>query len=168
MYSLSFMPDIVTAMLMYGKCALTPMGIHATANQCSNEKMDIFETRRVRLKKIIADDFGGNQAAFSRYTSLKASQVNRWLSKTAETIPVITEVSAREIERKCNKPTGWLDNDNPIPLLSPHALRLAEIVTSLPDVQQALIINLVESTLEMQRQAQMVSQPASTDDRQGK
>lgn len=165
MYSLSFMPDILTALLMQSKKEIsTRVGIHAHDYQCSNARMDIFEIRRNRLEKLIHDDFGGNQAAFSRFTHLKPSQVNRWLSKNAETIPSITEVSAREIERKCNKPQGWMDSDNPMPLLSPHALRLAEIVSSLPGAQQAMIINLIESTLEMQRQALAAVRPVSPGD----
>lgn len=71
--------------------------------------MDIFTNRRERLKKLIEDDFGGNQAAFSKHTNIKAPQVNRWLSTTADDTRNITESSARAIELKCEKPPRWLD-----------------------------------------------------------
>lgn len=71
--------------------------------------MDIFANRRARLQKLIADDFNGNQAAFSKHTGIKAPQVNRWLSTTAGDKRNITEPSARTIEEKCRKPPRWLD-----------------------------------------------------------
>lgn len=131
-----------------------------SANQCSNKEMDIYEMRISRLRKLIADDFADNQAAFARVTAIKPSQVNRWLSKNAKKIPEMSEQSARYIEEKCRKPSGWMDSDNPIPLLSAQSIKLAEIISSLPDVQQAAMIHLVESTLEMQRQAHAVGQTA--------
>lgn len=75
----------------------------------SNFSMKIFETRRQRLKKIIADDFNGNQAEFSRKTGIKAPQINRWLSTSAADPRNITEKSARKIEQGTGKPSGWLD-----------------------------------------------------------
>lgn len=71
--------------------------------------MDIFANRRARLQKLIADDFNGNQAAFSKHSGIKAPQVNRWLSTTAGDKRNITEPSARTIEQKCGKPPRWLD-----------------------------------------------------------
>ena len=47
-----------------------------------NSGMDIFETRRIRLAKIIDDDFAGNQSAFGRHTGYSQSQINKWLSET--------------------------------------------------------------------------------------
>jgi hypothetical protein len=126
--------------------------------------MDIFEIRRTRLRKLIDDDFDGNQSAFGRFTSYSQTQINKWLSLTNVSRRNITELSAREIEQKCNKPRDWLDSENPIPLLSPSALKVAEIITSLPEVQQAMIINLIETTIAAWRHGS--SLPASTDDPQ--
>lgn len=125
------------------------------------------QIRISQLRKIIDDDFGGNQAAFCRLTQIKPQQVSRWLSSKAIKIPEISESSASEIEKKCNKPDGWLSCKNPLPILSSQSLKLAEIISSLPDVQQAAIIHLVESTLEMQRQSQILSQQVSTAGHQG-
>lgn len=158
MYSFRVMRNILTPVLRQSKKKYTPVGIHARDNQCSNSRMDIYEMRRVRLRKLIDDDFGGRQADFARFVLLAPSQVNRWLSSTAAKIPKINEASARDIEHKCNKPAGWMDSENPFPLLSQQALKIAEIISSLPDVQQAMLINLIETTLEMQRQAQLTIQ----------
>lgn len=133
-----------------------------------NLAMEIFDIRRRRLAKIIDDDFGGNQSAFGRHTGYSQSQINKWLSETNVSKRNITEISAREIEQKCLKPRDWLDSDNPLPLLSPQALKLAEIISSLPAVQQEWIVNLVESALEMKRQSQGIDRSASTDDHQEK
>ena len=99
--------------------------------------MDIFETRRIRLAKIIDDDFAGNQSAFGRHTGYSQSQINKCLSETNISKRNITERFAREIERKCRKLMDWMDSNNPLPLLSPPAIKLAEIISSLPDAQQA-------------------------------
>lgn len=168
MYSLSFMDESLTQVLSQNNSKFTPVGIPVSEKQCLNQPMELFETRKKRLWKIIEEDFGENQAAFSRHVGIKASQVNRWLSDSAEKVPVINEVSARLIEQKCNKPRDWLDSDNPLPLLTPQALKLAEIISSLPAVQQEWIVNLVESALEMKRQSQGIDLSASTDDHQEK
>lgn len=102
-------------MLINSKYECTPVGIYGCTTECSNTDMDIFETRRIKLRQLIDSDFSGNQAAFSRHVDIKPSQINRWLSTTAEKRPVINEVSARQIERKCGKPFDWLDmNDQAI------------------------------------------------------
>jgi hypothetical protein len=80
----------------------------------SNQTMEIFTVRRQRLKLIIDDDFGGNQAAFSRATKIKSPQINRWLSTTAADKRNITEQSARMIEAKAGKPARWLDEPEAI------------------------------------------------------
>lgn len=69
----------------------------------------VYESRKNKLISIIDDQFGGNQADFSRHVSIKPSQVNRWLSTDASKIPSICEKSARSIELKCGKPMYWLD-----------------------------------------------------------
>lgn len=143
---------------MFGNNELTSVGIHTPAYQCSNQHMEIFETRIRRLVKLIADDFGGNRAAFARHVGMKPPQVSRWLNNNqGAKRPAINEKSAREIEHKCFKPEGWLDTDNPLPVLSETAIKIAELVSTLPSVQQAHLLHLIETTMEMHRQASMAA-----------
>jgi|GEM_PF-4231930 len=72
--------------------------------------MDIYEARRHNLLQLIAREFKGNQTAFARKVGVSAPQVNRWLSETASDKRRISEESARQIEAKCEKSSGWLDN----------------------------------------------------------
>lgn len=81
-------------------------------NLAFNNRMDIFETRRRRLEVLIREVSGGNQAEFAGLMSIKAPQINRWLSTTAADRRNITEPSARKIEEKAGKSKGWLDVDN--------------------------------------------------------
>lgn len=71
--------------------------------------MDIYETRRRRLRLLIDENYEGNQASFSRASGFKSPQINRWLSKTTTERRTITEDSARKIEAASGKPHGWLD-----------------------------------------------------------
>jgi len=167
MYSLSFMGNRLTRVLNECNNNSTRVGIHNRVFQCSNLGMNTPAMRISKLRKIIDDDFGGSQSSFSAFTEIKPQQVSRWLSKKAAKIPEISEASARDIEKKCRKPAGWMDVESPMPILSSQALKLAEIISSLPEPQQSALIHLVESALEMQRQAQLLPQPASTDGRLG-
>jgi len=78
-----------------------------------NSYMEVFAIRKKRLKQIIDEEFDGNQSAFSRHTGINTPQINRWLSESDndKSRRNITEVSARDIERKCGKPFDWLDCD---------------------------------------------------------
>lgn len=71
--------------------------------------MDTYENRRLNLLQLITREFGGNQTAFARQAGVSAPQVNRWVSETAADKRRISEESARQIEIKCGKPSGWLD-----------------------------------------------------------
>lgn len=79
----------------------------------SNNQMDIFDIRRAQLRRLINEVAGGNQSEFAKLTGIKAPQINRWLSSTAREPRNITEPSARTIETKSGKPTGWLDDKTP-------------------------------------------------------
>ena len=78
----------------------------------SDNRMDIFELRRLNLQLLIDVDFNGNQASMSEKTGIKTPQINRWLSTTAKEKRKITETSARSIEASCGKPSGWMDHEN--------------------------------------------------------
>ena len=161
MYSLSFMPPILPARVTMcngdSTILLSALAIHKTAAKGLNLGMDLFAIRRDRLQAIIDADFDGSQASFCRLTKFSTPQVSRWLSTTNSDSRNITEPSARKIERVCNKPPMWLDSYNPMPLLSPQAIKLAEIVSAMPEQQQAGLIHLVETAIEMQRQAALVT-----------
>ena len=71
--------------------------------------MDTYAARRKGLIHLIATEYGGNQTTFADHIGVKPPQVNRWVSGTASETRRITEDSARRIEERCGKPTGWLD-----------------------------------------------------------
>lgn len=72
--------------------------------------MDMNEIRRTRLRKLIDEHFGGVVLRLAERLQKKPPQVHRWLAENGQGIH---ETSAREIERLCHMPTGWLDG-NPV------------------------------------------------------
>lgn len=74
--------------------------------------MDTYQIRVERLKSLIKEEYEDNQTAFANAIGMKPPHVNRWLSDTASDRRVISEKSARKIERILGKPTGWMDNSD--------------------------------------------------------
>lgn len=70
--------------------------------------MDMTEIRRTRLRKLIDEHFGGVVLRLAERLQKKPPQVHRWLAENGQGIH---ETSAREIERLCHMPNGWLDGD---------------------------------------------------------
>ncbi|RYF35667.1 MAG: XRE family transcriptional regulator [Cytophagaceae bacterium] len=71
--------------------------------------MDIKDIRRFRLKKLVLTLFGGKQSAFADAIGRSASYVARLFSDSPEHSRNIGEVLARDIERICGVPPGFLD-----------------------------------------------------------
>lgn len=71
--------------------------------------MDIKDIRRFRLKKLVLTLFGGKQSAFADRIGRSASYVARLFSDSPEHSRNIGEVLARDIERICEVPAGFLD-----------------------------------------------------------
>lgn len=114
----------------------------------SNIGMEIFETRRARLIKLIEDDFEGNQASFCRHTEIGAPQLNRWISETNSDKRNITERSAREIERKCGKPMDWLDRQDDYISLSDEEANLISIYRRLSRYDKDVIALQAQTLLD--------------------
>lgn len=76
--------------------------------------MDMTDIRRTRLRKLIDEHFGGVVLRLAERLQKKPPQVHRWLAENGQGIH---ETSAREIERLCHMPSGWLDG-NPVAQLA--------------------------------------------------
>lgn len=88
-----------------------------------------------RLTKLIADKFGGNQAAFARAIGRAPSQVWQYLSGHR----ALGEAMARHIETRLRLPRGWLDQGVDSPVLS----RLRPSATAPAPQAKARIVHLV-------------------------
>ena len=109
--------------------------------------MDIYQIRRENLIRLIEHGFNGNQTAFAKAISIKAPQINRWLSETAGEKRRITESSARRIEKGCKKPPGWLDvadlvevREAPGPLPDGLFQSIAQAWQASDDLEKAVVI----------------------------
>ncbi|WP_245911185.1 LexA family transcriptional regulator [Neisseria iguanae] len=71
-------------------------------------------TRIDRIKNLIKDEFGDNQAEFARAIKKAPAQVNQWLNGYRN----IGDGVARNIEEILNKPARWLDGKNSRPIES--------------------------------------------------
>ena len=71
----------------------------------------IYEFRRANLLELIRDKFEGNRSGFSRFVEKNVNMINLCLTANPELRRNIGERLARELEKKCNLPTGWLDED---------------------------------------------------------
>lgn len=67
--------------------------------------MDTNEIRRVKLRQLIDERYGGKVARLAAFLDMKPPQLHRWLSGGQG----VHENSARAIERDCGLPPGWLD-----------------------------------------------------------
>lgn len=74
--------------------------------------IDLYEIRRERLRTLIKEEAGDNQAEFARLTLIKASQISRWLSKNSADPRNIDEISAQKLEDRFCKPRGWMSGLN--------------------------------------------------------
>lgn len=73
-------------------------------------KMDIFETRRTNLKRLINDQYAGSYASFADAADMKASQISRFFMATSnKNSRNIGEKTARKIEHALNLQVGLLD-----------------------------------------------------------
>lgn len=71
--------------------------------------MDIFATRRARLRKLIDEISAGNISVFAGRYDYSRSQISQYLSETYNDGRSIGERVARAIEQKVGASIGWLD-----------------------------------------------------------
>lgn len=71
--------------------------------------MDIKDIRRFRLRKLVLTRFSGKQSAFADAIGRSASYVARLFSENPAHSRNIGEALARDIERLCEVPVGFLD-----------------------------------------------------------
>lgn len=77
---------------------------------CYKLEMDIFETRRTNLKRLIDDQYSGSYASFADAADTKASQISRFFMDTSnKNARNIGEKTARKIEQALNLQAGQLD-----------------------------------------------------------
>lgn len=100
--------DIVSASL---KLVNSAARIHTVSKELNNRAMRIEEVYRERLRMLSAE--AGSQTALAAKLGKSPAQVSQWInaskdSKTGKPRSM-DRSTAREIERKCGKPDGWMD-----------------------------------------------------------
>lgn len=70
--------------------------------------MDIWDTRRERLRELIKERFDGNQSALAERLSREANYISRLLTDKKHR-KRMTEILARKIEKIVELPEFWLD-----------------------------------------------------------
>ncbi|WP_439821376.1 S24 family peptidase [Pseudomonas sp. HLG18] len=83
--------------------------ISPKGNKGSNEKMEIKDIRRARVRQIIDRDFGGKDANFAARVDKQPSYISRLFTDKAEHLRNIGEKMARDFEMKCGLAPGSLD-----------------------------------------------------------
>lgn len=119
------------------------MGIYLKVTKHQNVQMDKTEIRRQRLKKLISERFGNNQASFARAIGKDPSYVGRMLFEpTQKGFRGISEDMRDHIESCIGLPCGWMDgiSDQTKILLGQKAGSLSE---------ELVISKLKESGLEV-------------------
>lgn len=71
--------------------------------------MNIYETRRAQLQRLIDERFGGNATAFAKALNMAPPQIHRWRSTTSKQACRMEWESARSIEAKLQLLDGWMD-----------------------------------------------------------
>lgn len=74
--------------------------------------MDIFEIRRVQLRRLIDQRFEGNVKRCAEALGMAPPQLHRWLTRTAKVQRSMEWESARKIEAKVSLEDGWMDRDS--------------------------------------------------------
>lgn len=95
-----------------GNTLSIPMG-HLPAGinwQSAGVAKDTQDVRQQRVRELIEKEFGGSQAAFAKAVDRSDNYISRMLSRGPNR-KGIGEDLAREIEKLCNKPRGWLDGE---------------------------------------------------------
>ena len=90
--------------------------------------MDVYEVRRRRLQEILAGDFKGNQAALASRLERQPDYISRILkAPDAKNHKPIGEKFAKLVEEKCDRPPGWLSNQEITDELHSDQIQLAGI-----------------------------------------
>lgn len=97
-----------------------------------NAVMDTRDLRRIWLRQLISDQFGGVDAAFAAHVGKQASYISRIFTDKPEHRRNISENMAREIEAACGLEPGWLDRPIGQPNLQRHISRDPEAVMDGP------------------------------------
>ena len=122
-----------------------PRGIRGYPADVGNK-----ELRQTRLRKLIDDEFEGNQSRFAARIDRQPDYVSRLLSAKKG----MGEDLAREIEHKLQLKTGWLDQaDTPKVAEDPPAYKpgkkyadlIARRAGSLDETVQLCVLNLLEA-----------------------
>lgn len=103
--------------------------------------MDIFTIRRNSLDRYIRANFR-HRVEFAEKIDKTPAQVGSWFT-TGDGARKIGEKLAREIERKINKPQGWLDKLDNEPQLSDIAKKAMEEIARLRDEDIATILPMI-------------------------
>lgn len=70
--------------------------------------MEVQDIRRKRLRELVDERSAGNITAFADKVKKSSSQINDMLAARKP----FGEKVARDLERRCRKPEGWLDHEH--------------------------------------------------------
>lgn len=109
--------------------------IHGVSKGLKNQPMRIEEIYRARLRMLASE--AGTQTALAEKIQKSPSQLAQWInaSKDSKTGKprTLSRAAAREIERKCGKPDGWMDqpiDDSPFNPADFTPVRRADVAFS--------------------------------------
>lgn len=98
----------------------------------------IEQVRRENLERLVVDH--GSQAELARVIGKDKNQINQWLGRKGSRN--LSATSARSIEKKVGKPSGWLDQDR-------EAIEEASQSTTLDHQKLQASIEFVEKQFEL-------------------
>lgn len=114
----------------------------------SNVKMHyptIEETRLARLL-ILKEEYGGVAALAEALSMSNSSQLSQWLNRSPDSKTgkprSINSASARDIEKKTEKPTGWMDQ--PVYADNEKLTHAIDILTGLPKNEIEKIAGIID------------------------
>ena len=102
--------------------------------------MDIYETRRTRLRQLVVASFGGQQVRLATAIDRQPDYVSRMLNGKKR----IGEKLARIIESSADKPNGWLDTPTDNSPISYESKDLLDKLNTLDDDARAQVASFIE------------------------
>lgn len=93
----------------------------------------IEQIRRERLAELVKEE--GGQAALARKIGKDKNQINQWLGNAGSRN--LSASTARLIEAKCLKPSGWMDTDQALSAGTSQALESSHLARTQRDTMRA-------------------------------
>lgn len=134
------------------------------------------DIRRGRLLRLIAEH--GTQSALAKAIGKSPAQISQWVNRSPDSKTgkprVMDSATAREIERACGKPVGWMDqplDQFAAPVVQeqspafndPLPLRLARSITELMSGLDPLVAPSAKETIRKLLDGELTERQAADD-----